>query len=452
MGEMKDDQTPQFDSFLNATTKVLPEWFLGRFRGDWNKEGFKKYFANTGWLLANRIISLTTSFLTVAIVARYLGPENLGKLEYSQSFVAIISIFAALGIDQILYRDLVAHPEKENELLGTAIYAKFLFGGLAFILATALSFVLNDDFVITLLISIGALTYLINPLGTVSILFNAQVKSKYWSQIVIFLAVLLPVLKLLIVYLDKGIIYFASILVAEASFYSAWLLFIYISKFSGNPRNWLFKWIIFKQLMRDSWPLLLAGFSGFIYARMDQVMLLHYLDASSVGIYSSAVKLTQVWAFIPALIIGSLFPAIVRARKIDLRLYKRRLYNLSGFTLLFAVVISIPIFFLAPFLISIVFGSAYISAVPILRIYLWTGVAITLVSLIQHYLLAENLTKVLLYTSLIGAITNIILNVILIPLFGASGAAWATMISYFSVTMSAVLVIKNTALIRKRES
>ncbi len=95
-------------------SKILPTWIYQRLIGDWDKAGFKRYFHNTGWLFAARGASFLTSFFTIAIVARYLGPENLGKLSYAQSFVSILSVFAALGIDQILYRDLVAHPDIEN--------------------------------------------------------------------------------------------------------------------------------------------------------------------------------------------------------------------------------------------------------------------------------------------------------------------------------------------------
>jgi PST family polysaccharide transporter len=195
--------------------------------------------------------------------------------------------------------------------------------------------------------------------------------------------------------------------------------------------------------MHDSWPLLLAGLSGYVYAKIDQVLLLHYINSTTVGIYGVAVKLTQIWAFIPGLIIGSMFPAIVNSKKIDFKLYAKRFKALSSITVGITFIIALPLYIFAPLVINIIFGDAYISAVPILRIYLWTSIAITLVVLTQQYFITENLTRIFLYTSIIGATSNILLNIILIPNFGSEGSAWGTLISYLSVVLSLFLFKKS---------
>ncbi len=409
----------------------------------WHHAGFQKYFRNTGWALIARVISFVTSFLTVAIVARYLGPSNLGKLDYAQSFVAIISIFASLGIDQILYRDLITYPEREKELLGTAIFTKLFFGVLAFLLSVLVSILLGDDIILITLIGICAFVFIVSPVGTVGLFFNAQVKTKYSSQISIFLAFFTPALKILIIFLNKGIIYFALVILIEAIISAVWSIYVYVTYFKGDPFSWRFNFDVFRQLLRDSWPLLLAGFSSYVYAKIDQVLLLHYIDSAAVGIYGAAVKLTQIWAFLPGMIVNAMFPAIINAKKVDFLLYAKRFRKLAIFTTGVTFIIALPLYIFAPLIISIVFGQAFIEASPILRIYLWTSVAITLVILVQHYLIAENLSKVFLYTSIIGALTNILLNIILIPKFGGVGSAWGTLISYFVVVLSLFIFKKS---------
>lgn len=409
----------------------------------WTHSGFQKYFKNTGWMLTARIISLATSFFTIAIVARYLGPENLGKLEYAQSFVAIISIFASLGIDQILYRDLIEKPEEESKLIGTAVFSKLFFGFFALILSAILSIWINSDPILTAMIAIMAFTFIINPINTISILFNSQVKAKYGSQITIFLALLIPGIKILVIYLDKGILYFSSIILLEAIVSAIWSTFIYIKEFNGNIFKWEFDNTIFKKIIKDSWPLLLAGLSGYIYSKMDQIMLLHYLDSATVGIYSAAVKLTQIWIFLPSLIIGSLFPAIINAKKTNYLSYKKRFQNLSAITVGITLIIATPLFIFSSPIIKITFGEDFMGSVSILNIYLWVSVAITLVTLSQQYLIAENLSKVFLYSSIIGATLNIILNIILIPDFGGEGAAVSTLLSYI-ITALSILLFKNS--------
>lgn len=421
--------------FNSQTYKTIQE--------KWRHAGFQKYARNTAWAFSARLIGFFTSFLTVAVVARYLGPGDLGKLEYSQSFVAILSIFASLGIDQILYRDLVNHPEKESELLGTAIFSKLIFGIPAFLLSIGISMFLGNETILTILIGICASVFVFSPIGTVAIFFSAQVKVKYSSQISIFFALFIPILKVLVIFFNKGIIYFAFIIFLEAFLSSVWMLYVYVVYFKKSPLHWKFSFDIFKRLVKDSWPLFLAGLSGYLYAKMDQVLILHYIDSATVGIYSAATKLTQMWAFLPGLIISSMFPAIVNARKVNFLMYAKRFRLLTGVTVGVAILIALPLFIFAPLVIKLVFGNGFIESVPILRIYLWTSVAITLVVLVQHYLIAENLSRIFLYTSIIGATANVLLNIILIPRFGGAGSAWGTMISYFIVVLSLFIFKKS---------
>jgi PST family polysaccharide transporter len=138
-----------------------------------------------------------------------------------------------------------------------------------------------------------------------------------------------------------------------------------------------------------------------------------------------------------------MFPAIVNARKIDFTQYAKRLKALSALTIGVTATIALPLFIFAPQIISIIFGDSFILATPVLRIYLWTSIAITLVVLAQHYLIAENLSRIFLYSSIIGATSNIILNIILIPIYGPEGSAWGTTISYLVVVISLLLFKKS---------
>mgnify|MGYP000895397776 CR=1 FL=1 len=406
-------------------------------------ETFQKYFKNTSWLFFAKIFSSITSFFTIAIVARYLGPENLGKLEYAQSLVAIISVFSSLGMEQILYRELIDKPNKENELLGTIIYTKIFIGVILFLLTTLISLLYNQDLIYTIIVSITALTLVINPLGTISVYFDSKVKSKYVSIVSIFISILIPFLKIIFILSGLGIIYFSLLLVLESIIYSCALAFIYLKINKKRLKDWSFKFETLRNILHDSWPLFLSGFSGYIFAKIDQVMLMHYSDALSVGLYSSAVKITQIWAFLPGLVIGSLFPAIINSKKTSFSSYANRLKKLTFAVVTLIIIISAPLFFFSKQVLNIIFGNQYLEAAPILQIYLWIGVAITLIVLIQHYLIAENLSKIFLYITLFGAITNVILNIILIPNYGGVGAAISTLMSYASVVI-AVLFFKKS--------
>ena len=214
---------------------MLPNWAYQHLIGNWNKEGFKKYFSNTGWLLTGKAFSFTVSFFLVTIVARYLGPENLGKLSYAQSFVALFSVFASLGIDNLLFRDLVAHPEKERELLGSALVIKLFFGTITAITTVASAYFLNTDKIFTLLILVLSLSFIISPFSVGSTLFSARVKSKYTALSQIVISILIPLAKIIIIFFGKGIIFFAGVILFEAVVNVILSLFFYIKVFNESP-------------------------------------------------------------------------------------------------------------------------------------------------------------------------------------------------------------------------
>ncbi len=426
---------------LNLISKsLLPTWLYEKLIGNWDQTGFKKYFKNTGWIFLAKVVSFVVSFFTIAIVARYLGPENYGKLSYAQSFVAIFSIFASLGIDQILYRDLIAHPEKEREILGTAFTAKLLFGTLTFVTTCFFAWYINDDIILSWLIGIIALTFILQPFGVLSLLFQARVAAKYTSYVTILISVIIPLAKILVIFFDRGILYFAAIIALEALINLVCNVYIYVSVFKSTPLTWRYSYVTLKSLLLDSWPLLLAGFSGYLYGRIDQVMIQHIIDSASVGIYDAAVRLTEVLGFFPGVFIASLFPAIINARTHNHQEYIKRFWTLGLFSVGLAGLISSIIFILAPFIVALIFGTQFSETSTVLQIYIWSLVGAISVTLIQSYLIAENKAKKILFLTALGAIVNITLNWLLIPSYGIYGAAYATLLSYTALIFTFIFI------------
>lgn len=431
-------------STLNSLARyALPIWVYHRLIGDWNKDSIKRYLANTGWLFFTKLLSFVISFFTIAIVARYLGPENYGKLSYAQSFVSIFSIFASFGIDLIVYRDLVAHPDREHEIIGTAIFTKLFFGAITLVVTFGTAYFFNEDVVLTWLIGIIALGFILQPFSTVGHIFNARVLSKYPSYIGIAVALLIPVLKLVVIFFDKGILYFAAILTVEALVSAIALVGMYIYVIKQSPLEWRFSFPIFNKLFTDSWPLLLAGFSGYIYAKIDQVMIQHYIDSTAVGLYEVAVRLTEPLSFLPGVIIGSLFPAVMRAKTNDHAQYKKRLRSLSILCLSISFILVVILFIFAPFIIQLLFGQEFSRSTDILRIYVWTNLGTVATSLIYNYFVTENRTKTFLAFTAFGAAINVSANMVLIPALGMIGAAYATLFTLFCICVVFLFMYRN---------
>jgi O-antigen/teichoic acid export membrane protein len=197
-----------------------------------------------------------------------------------------------------------------------------------------------------------------------------------------------------------------------------------------------------KNLLKDSWPLILNLVFVSIYMRVDQVMIKEIMNSNAVGQYSAAVSLSQAWYFIPSIIGSSLFPAIVNAKNISNELYYDRLQKLYDLMVIFAIVIAIPMTFVSDFLVEILFGDEFVLTGKVLSIHVWAGVFVFLGVSTSKWILTENLQRYSSICLFIGMLSNIALNLIMIPSFGIVGAAVATIISQSISVLFAPLLFK----------
>lgn len=400
-----------------------------RIKEKWNEAGFQKYFRNTGWVLISRVIGMGIAFFVTAIVARYLGPDKYGTLMYAVSFVGLFSFIASLGIDQILYRELIKSPEREDELFGTALGIK-IFGGILALLATfAASFFFTENPLEQKLILIISLSFIFQSFGIISYIFQARLENKKLSLITIIATVLLSAFKIGIVYANKGILFLSAVLVLEPIIYAAFFIFYY-SKFFGNIRKWKFSTQLAKNILRDSLPLLFSTVFALIYSRIDQVMLKGFIDSTAVGLYNSAVSLSEVWYFIPTVIVSTLFPSIMNSKLNDQHIYGKRILKLTALLISISAFIALVGTLFAKPILNLVYGAEFLGAQRALQFYLWSGVGISISTVLIQFLIAEKLSSIILYISIAGMTLNVVLNFLLIPQFGINGSALATLLSY----------------------
>lgn len=393
-----------------------------------------------------KIGSMAVSFFATMIVARHLGPTNYGQLSYAISFVGLFSFIAALGIDQILYRDLVKYPEKRNEYIGSALVLRMVASAVAFVLCIITAFIMSENDISLLLIFIVSLSFVFSTFLLTTYEFQATVQQKYPSILALAVTILLNILKILVILSGKGVIYLAFIIVLEPILYTAGYLYFRVKVF-GTMKHWRFDKVIAVAIVKDSFPLIFASAFFIIYARIDQVMIKNMMDATSVGLYSAAVSISEIWYFIPHIITASLFPAIVNAKKVSEGLYYARIRKLFLVVLLVSFIVCLPTTLLSESIILLIFGGEFLGANVALQIYVWSNIGGILTSLVHQILITENLTKAISITSFFGMAANIILNFFLIPKYGIAGAATASMISYIVPILSLLCIKKSRVII-----
>ena len=407
------------------------------------QEAFQKYVKNTGWLLVGKLLSLVVGF----IIARYLGPYAFGDLSFADAFAALFAAVGTLGLDSFIIREIIQHPDKRDEILGTSLVMRLAANAVLIPLAilTYLAFrqlSTNETEVSpALLIAFCSSAALFKSFNIIDSYFQSQVASKYVVHVQNVCLLLTTGVKIALIYNHAPVLYFAGALVFDSAILALGLLFIYKRK-QLHLHTWTFNWVRAKSLIQQSWPLILTAVMISIYMKIDQVML-KSAGSKIVGIYSAAARISESWYFIPVAIVTSVFPAIIHARKTDIERYHKRLQNLYDLLVAISLPVAILVSIFANQIIHILYGNPYQGAGILLSIHIWSGIFVFLGSASSQFLLAEGFTLISFSRTAFGALVNVVLNLWLIPIYGALGASIATLIAYASSTFF-ILAIPHT--------
>ncbi len=337
---------------------------------------------------------------------------------------------ATLGLDQIVIRNLVQDSETKKNILGTAFFLKIT--GSLFLLFIIYIFVqlTTGDNRTKILIMILALGIFFQSFNVIDFYFESQVIAKFSSCAKFGAGLGSSLMKVWLIYIQAPLLWFAWAFFLENALLAIFLIIFYNVK-KLKIYRWRFKKKLAFDFLHDSWPLILSGLAVMVYMRIDQVMIKAILDNKSVGNYAVAVKISEAFYFIPLAISSSLFPAIIKSKQGNNRLYLARLQKLYDLMTLLGISIALPTTIFADYLISFLFGEQFLFAAEVLKIHIWGCVFAFLGIACAKWFIAENLQRYSLYRTLSGAILNVILNLAFIPKFGIKGAAFSTIISYF---------------------
>ena len=393
-----------------------------------NNPGFRKYFANTSWLLGERILRMIVSLFVGIYVARYLGPERFGLLSYANSFVGLFTAIATLGLDGIVVRELVKLPRQRDKLLGTSFLLKVA-GALVMWLAILIAlFFTKNDVLTNTIIAIIAFGVIFQAFNVIDFNFQAEVKSKYVVRSQFVQLVFSSFIKLVLIFNKLPLIWFAAVYCLDAAILAFGLAFSYLNN-HGSFKKWKWDTKIAKGLLLDSWPLMFAYMSYLIYAKIDRIMIKEMLDEYSVGIYSAAYVIYEAPLFIALMVAKSVYPILVQYYQNN----KDRLFELylelSSYMTLLSYLIVLFIFIFHEDLIQITFGNNFVESSKILVILSFGLIPMFNAFLRSSYMTISESQKIILYTTLFSSIINILLNFFMIKKYGIEGAVYATVLT-----------------------
>lgn len=386
-----------------------------------------RYIKSVFWIASTKIASMAVSLAATFYIARNLGPQNFGELSYAVSIIGVFALFG--GLVGVLYRDIISAPKQENILLGTAWIVSLCISLFTVLSVMIYVLAIPHDQITLLVIGLLCIAQFFAPFSLISHVFYAKAETKWLSLANFFIQLLISLAKIIAMMADEGVLVLAAIMLAEQIIIAITLSILYRVVHKGHILSWRFDISYAKKMIIDSSPIMIVGASGMIAGRIDQIFIKHYFDTTAVGLYSVAVQLSELWQFIPGLLLTALFPAIVNARATP-RIYQLRLRFLFGAFFVYGICISALITLFATPLITFIYGATFIESIPLVQIYVWSLVGLILSFVMNHFLLTENLRRIQIYSAVIPTVLNVILNLILIPQMGTIGAAWATVISF----------------------
>lgn len=384
------------------------------------------------WMFLDKIFRMVLGAGVGIWLTRYLGPEQFGLYNYAMAIVALFGVVAALGLNGIVVRDLAASHSDKYEVLGTATVLRLGAGLGAFVLAgITVVWMRPNTSLAQWLVVIAAAAFLFQALDTIDLWFQAQQKSKYSVYTKTVAYVLVSIAKIGLIVAQAPLIAFTWASLVEAALAALILIFVYQAT-GEKIRQWRIDLQRMRELLRACWPLFLAGLSGILFARLDVLLLADMRDAKEVGIYAAATRLSELWFFLPMTMVAAIQPQLVRLKQQNELAYHDRLRHLyavmSGLSLSVAVLTTI----FASFIIHAAYGHAYDRSASVLAIHTWAGVAVSLGVASGTYLVIEGFEKIYMVRNLVGLLSNVVLNLLLIPSHGAEGAAVAAAVSYFA--------------------
>lgn len=399
-----------------------------------------KIFHNISWIVGCRIVQAVISLVISMLTARYLGPGNYGLINYAASVVALVTPLMQLGINNVLVHELVEHEKEEGKIVGTALTMTFASSLLCVLGVISFSMIANrGERDIILVCALYSLLLIAQSIEITQYWFQAHYLAKYTAVTTLVAFGLVSVYRVILLVSGMSVYWFAVSQAIDYFLIAITLLVIY-RKLGGQRLSFSFKTA--KGLFRVSRHYIISGMMVTIFAQTDKIMLKLMIDNEETGFYSTAVACATITGFVFVAIIDSVRPLIFESRKKSKADFEKYLVRLYSTIIFLSLAQSVFMTLLAGPIIKILYGSAYLNSVNLLRIVVWFTTFSYMGSVRNIWILAEGKQKYLWMVNLMGALLNVILNAITIPYWGAMGAATASLVTQFFTNVITGIIIR----------
>lgn len=399
-----------------------------------------RVFANSGWLFIDKFARLAIGLVVMAMIARHIGPEAFGIWSYAIALTTIAGGIAVLGLDKLLVKELVSHPERQDTLMATALLLRLAAGSIICCVCAG----------IVLLYRGGTPLYVYCTLitGLNVILQSFDVFDYYYQsksalqqviipKVVVFL--LFCLIKWIYIMLDAPLLTFVWCSFAELVLMYAIIYLVYRRRY-GLSLWKAFRMAEARYLLEQSWPLLFASLLILLYMKSDQLLLDTLGTPVELGEYAAAARISEIWYAIPVVVATAMLPGLIAQRERDVRRYEQSVRRWMRLSWWCSFAVSLLVTLIARPLIHLLYGVQYPQSALILSIHIWANIPVFMATLIMQCQVAEGSYKLNLYATLTGLVVNVAINIWLIPMMAGVGAAIGTLVSYVAVCTTLIVL------------
>lgn len=398
-----------------------------------------KIVKNATWLIGCRIAQSLLSFVIGTLSARYLGPSNYGIIDYAAAIVSFMVPVVQLGFRSTLVHEIIAEPDKEGKTLGTSLFMSASASLLGIVGVVAFTSIANPNDPQTMLVcTLYSISLIFQATEMLQYWFQAKLLSKYTAITSLIAYVIVSAYRCFLLITQKSVYWFAFSQALDYLLISICLYVIY-RKISNQKLTVSFS--LAKQLFKRSRYYIVSGIMVTFFSLTDRIMITLMLGKEANGYYSAAVSCAALSQFVFAAIVDSMRPSILEAKKSNSPDYGPNISRLYSIIVYLALLQSIVLTVAAPLVIWIIYGTAYAPAIPALKIITWYSAFSYMGSVRNIWILAEQKQNMLWKINLSGALMNVVINFILIPIIGINGAAIASVVTQFFINFVLCFIV-----------
>lgn len=399
----------------------------------------KQVINNAKWIIVCKMLQSVLQLIVGMLCARYLGPTNYGLINYAASILAFATPVMRLGLNATLVHELIEDPEHEGQIMGTSLAMNLFSSFVCMVGVFCFVSVANRGDTTTIIVCmLYSISLFFSALEMVQYWFQYKLMAKYASVVMLIAYAAVSAYKIFLLVTEKSVFWFAMSNTLDFGIIGISLIVIFLMK--GN--RFSFSMERAGKMLSKSKHYILSALMVTIFQSTDHIMLTAIVGNSENGIYSAANTCATVTLFVYLAIIDSFRPMILSCKKTEESSYGRNMSRLYCIIIYLALAQSIVFSLFADLIVSILYGDAYAGAIPVLRILTWYFIFSCMGSVRNVWILAEQKQQYLWGINLSGALANVVLNGLLIPFMGASGAALASLLTQFFTNFVLCFVFK----------